>query len=112
MALYAGSMQSVDESSNGREVVLQMGQTLHVTLNENASTGFRWTVHSRPDILRESAQPGVEAQKGPPGKGGVRTFSFEAIRPGSGELELEYRRGWEKTAQPARTFKLLVRVDK
>jgi inhibitor of cysteine peptidase len=111
MALYAGQMYSVDESSNGREVVLQLGQPLQVNLNENASTGFRWTVHRKPEILRESGEI-VDGPKGPPGKSGARTFSFEALRPGSGELELEYRRSWEKTAKPARTFKLLVRVDK
>ncbi len=104
-------MISVDESSNGREVVLQTGQALKIALNENASTGFRWMVQTKPDILKESADTAV-VPKGPPGQGGVRTFSFEAISPGSGEIDLEYRRSWEKTAQPARTFKLLVRVDK
>jgi inhibitor of cysteine peptidase len=111
MALYAGQMYSVDESSNGREVVLQLGQPLQVNLNENASTGFRWMIHSKPDFLRESADQNAEGPKGPPGKGGVRTFLFEAVRSGSGKLELEYRRSWEKTAKPARTFNLLVRVE-
>jgi inhibitor of cysteine peptidase len=104
-------MISVDESSNGRQVVLQTGQPLKITLNENASTGYRWMVQATPDILRESAAQNPEGPKGPPGKGGVRTFSFEAVRPGSGELELDYRRSWEKTAQPARTFKLRIRVE-
>jgi inhibitor of cysteine peptidase len=109
--LYAGPMITVDESSDGREVVLQTGQTLTVSLNENASTGFRWILQAKPDILRASADD-PEGPKGPPGKSGVRTFSFEAVQPGSGELDLEYRRGWEKTAQPARTFKLLVRINR
>jgi inhibitor of cysteine peptidase len=109
MALYAGAFLSVDESSNGREVVMQTGRTLTIRLKENASTGFRWIVQAKPDILRESADH-AEGPKGPPGQGGVRTFSFEALGPGSGELDLEYRRSWEKTAKPARTFKILVRV--
>ena len=104
-------MISTDESSNGRQVVLQTGQSLKVTLNENASTGFRWIVQAKPDVLRESADE-PEAPKGPPGQGGVRTFVFEAVATGSGELRLEYRRSWENTVPPARTLKLLVRVDK
>jgi inhibitor of cysteine peptidase len=104
-------MISVDDSSNGRAVVLQTGQALKITLNENASTGFRWILRNEPNILRASGDD-AETPKGPPGQGGVRTFSFEAVAPGSGEIDLEYRRSWEKTAQAARTFKLLVRVDK
>lgn len=104
-------MISVDESSNGREVALQTGQALKITLNENASTGFRWILRNEPNILRESGDD-ADVPKAPPGQGGVRTFAFEAVSPGSGEIDLEYRRSWEKTAQPARTFKLLVRVAK
>jgi inhibitor of cysteine peptidase len=106
-------MIAVDDSSNGREVVLHTGQALTISLNENASTGFRWMVHVKPEILRESeeAGEGTEAPKGPPGRGGVRHFYFEALRPGSGEIELEYRRSWEREARPARTFKLRVRVQ-
>lgn len=110
--LYAGQMMSVDEGSNGREVALETGQMLKITLHENASTGFRWIVQVKPEILRESSDQSPETPKGPPGRGGVRIFSFEALRPGSGELELEYRRIWEETAAPARTYKLLVRVGK
>jgi hypothetical protein len=34
----------VDDIFNGRELVLQAGQTLKVSLSENASTGHRWSV--------------------------------------------------------------------
>ena len=112
VTLYAGAMISVDESSNGREVVLQTGQALKITLNENASTGFRWMIVGKPEVLRESKEETAEGPKCPPGKGGVRTFYFEVVRFGSGELELEYRRNWENAAKPARTFKILVRVNK
>ena len=47
-------MISVDEGSNGREVVLQTGQALKIALNENASTGFRWILRNEPNFLRES----------------------------------------------------------
>ena len=102
-------MIAVDESWNGREVVLQRGETLKVSLKENASTGFQWTIRALPDVLRESEES-VEAPKGPPGRGGVRHLYFEAARPGVGELELEYRRSWEHAPRPARVFRLRARV--
>ena len=114
VTLYAGSpkMIAVDDSSNGREVILHIGQVLKISLNENASTGYRWTVPVKPEILRESEGETTDAPKGPPGKAGVRHFYFEAVRLGSGELEMEYRRNWEHAATPARTFKLRVQVRK
>ena len=114
VTLYAGhpKMIAIDDSSNGREVVLHPGQVLKITLNENASTGFKWTVPVKPNVLRESEGETTEAPKGPPGKAGVRHFYFEAVAKGSGELEMEYRRNWEDASSPARTFKLRVQVQK
>jgi predicted secreted protein len=34
----------VDDTFNGREGVLQPGQTLKVSLSDNASTGYRWSI--------------------------------------------------------------------
>lgn len=103
-------MIALDDSSNGRDVFLHVGQALKVTLSENASTGFHWMLQVKPDVLRESEEESVEAPKGPPGKGGVRHFYFEAASQGSGELLLEYRRNWEHGTKPARTFRLKVRI--
>ncbi len=104
-------MIAVDDSSNGHEVVLHAGEVLKISLSQNASTGYTWAIHVKPDILRESEGASADPPKGPPGSPGVRNFYFEAVGQGSGELELEYRRSWEQAAQPARTFKLRVRVE-
>jgi len=109
-------MVQVDDSFNGREVSLQVGDTLEVSLSENASTGFQWSVphelkHKFDKVIREREQA-VDGSSGPPGKPGVRHLYFEAIGTGMAELELHYRRPWESKAPPARKFKLRVRVGK
>jgi inhibitor of cysteine peptidase len=104
-------MIAVDDSSNGHEVVLHAGEVLKISLSQNASTGYSWTVHVKPEILRESQGESPDPPKGPPGSPGVRHFYFEALGQGSGELELEYRRSWEQGVQPARMFKLRVQVQ-
>ena len=108
----APKMIKVDDSFNGREVALETGDVLEVSLSENASTGFQWSVKVKPDALLEfeNAEAGPQAPAGPPGKAGVHHFSFKAVGAGSGELELEYRRSWEKQKAPARIYKLRVRV--
>jgi inhibitor of cysteine peptidase len=103
-----------DDSFNGHQVELQVGETLEISLSENASTGFRWM--APPAFQRglgkilHAAEPVPEAASGPPGKPGVRRFSFEAVHPGTVELELYYRRPWETAQPPARKFQIRVRV--
>ena len=109
-------MVQVDDSFNGREVSLQVGDTLEVSLAENASTGFRWSVppdlkHKFDKVISEREQS-VEGANGPPGKAGVRHLYFEAIGTGTGELELHYRRPWESKAPPVGKFRLRVRARK
>lgn len=104
----------IDDSYHGREVSLQVGDTLAITLSENLSTGFRWTIppELRPrfgNVLRESEEK-AQGEAAPPGKPGSRTLLFEAVAAGTGELELHYRRPWETGAAPARTFQLRVQV--
>ena len=105
-------MTKVNDSFNGREVALEMGDVLEVSLSENASTGYQWSVKTKPDSLLEfeDAEAGPQAPAGPPGKAGVRRFYFKAVGAGSGELELEYRRSWEKQKAAARIYKLRVRI--
>ena len=107
-------MMRVDESFDGREVVLQVGETLEIRLAENASTGYRWSVPPKlkrkfDRTLREREQT-VEGAGKPVGSPGVRYLYFEAIGTGTAELELHYRRPWESDAPPARRFRLRVRV--
>jgi inhibitor of cysteine peptidase len=107
-------MVQVDESFNGRQIEIHVGETLAISLSENASTGFQWIIppesaHNFEKILHER-KPDVEGTPGPPGKPGVRRFSFEAFKPGTAELELHYRRPWETDKPPARKFKLRIRV--
>jgi inhibitor of cysteine peptidase len=107
-------MVQVDDSFNGRQVELHVGETLEISLSENASTGFQWmappeSAHKFEKILHQE-KPAAEGEGGPPGKPGVRHFYFQAIEPGTAELELHYRRPWEAAKPPARKFKLRIRV--
>ena len=107
-------MVQVDEGFNGSQVDLRVGETLEISLSENASTGFQWIMSAESAqeigrVLREQGSS-IEGASGPPGKPGVRHFRFEAFAPGTADLELQYRRSWEAGKAPARRFSLHVRV--
>jgi inhibitor of cysteine peptidase len=109
------NMIQVDETFHGREVALQVGQTLKVSLSENASTGYQWSIPSELNsnltpVLRKREET-VETPDGPPGRPGVRHLYFEAVAAGVADLEIHYRRSWERDTPPARKFTLRVLVQ-
>jgi len=105
-------MIQVDANSNGREVSVAVDETVQVSLAENRTTGFRWELKSKAEPVCMLVKDAFEPAKGPPGKGGTHRWQFQAVRPGTGEIELENRRPWERDAPTRRTFKLTVRVEK
>lgn len=103
----------VDESADGTTVRLAQGAELVVSLESNPSTGFDWKVveslppqlTSMDDTFEASATPGVV------GAGGTRVLTYTAAAPGTGDLDLEYVRSWEKGVPPERALRITVVVE-
>jgi inhibitor of cysteine peptidase len=110
-------MTQVDDSFDGRQITLHPGETLEVRLSENPSTGYRWKEAEQSqagsmNVLRKvddafESPPGQRV----PGRPGTRILRFEATTSGGADLVLQYGRSWNSGAQPARTFRLRVRVQ-
>jgi predicted secreted protein len=71
------------------------GDTVKVTLAENPTNGHRWAVDSVDTTVLHlqnstySVNPG-----GGIGGGGIRTMTFQPVRPGSADLKLKLWREW------------------
>ncbi len=101
----------VDASANGRQVELQKGQTLVITLESHPTTGFMWEVvefdeHILPQMGEAEFRPTFEAEDAP----GWETFRFQAMQAGQIALKLVYRQPWEEDVDAKRTFSLNVVV--
>ena len=103
-------MHQIAQDDNGREVTLAVGEAVELSLPENRTTGFHWELKAKGGPVCELVEDEFEPATGPPGKGGVHRWQFRAVRAGSGEIELQYRRHWEENAAPARTYQVSVRV--
>jgi inhibitor of cysteine peptidase len=103
-------MRQIAEDDNGREVMLAMGEAMELSLAENPTTGYHWELNERGEPVCDLVKDDFEAPTGAPGSGGVHRWQFRAVKPGSGEIGLQYRRPWEKDAAPARTYQVSVRV--
>jgi len=87
--------RAFSEADNGSSVTIPSGEPFVVRLNENATTGYRWTfdpsVPPAPSLLSEKHHAAVQ---GGIGAGGAAEFTFAAAAPGA-RVSLKYKRAWE-----------------
>ena len=88
-------MVNVTLDAAEQSVTVAAGDTLAVTLAENPTTGFRWTLDrlTGPMTLISSTFEAPAAPK--PGAGGRRTFVLRADAQGVAEVRLSHARPWE-----------------
>ncbi len=95
---------------NGKDVQLRPGDELTVTLESNASTGFRWVLVEKPDpaILELAGSDYIAATTDLLGAPGEEVWRFEAVESGETILELSYQRASGETS--GRPFSISVNV--
>jgi inhibitor of cysteine peptidase len=109
-----GGVVKVSGKDSGSTISIRSGQKLVITLDSNATTGYRWALDG--DLPAQLAQIGESAYKaekhndGRVGAGGTETWTFEGKSKGEGTIKLKYWRSFEPTAAPASTFEIKVRV--
>jgi len=101
------------EKDNGALVEVRRGAKITIELNENPTTGYRWTISSIDEVFLVPEDDAFlpPDQKGP-GAGGLRKFFFRAKGAGSTALTLINKRAWQSDDQAVGTFKLAIRVEK
>jgi inhibitor of cysteine peptidase len=106
---------SLGAEDHGRQVQVDSGQVIVLTLESNPSTGYRWEVVDADNaVLQQVGEAeftiASELDPPPPGTGGVEEFRFEAIGAGETTLKLVYHRPWEEGVEPLETFAVEVVV--
>jgi inhibitor of cysteine peptidase len=100
---------------DGTTVTLKKGNLLEVTLPATLGTGYSWQVTQAGEVLlslRHQSDGKKRNGEGPKTGGAEnQVFQFDAKSRGTGKLELQYVRPWEKQAPPAKTFSLTVTVQ-
>ena len=117
LALFSGCGTngiSLTDADNGKQIALQPGDILTVTLESNPTTGYSWQVMGIDNaILTQDGDPEykqVSGSEGLVGAGGTETFRFKAVGSGNASLELGYLRPWE-SVPPIQTFTIQVVVQ-
>ena len=99
------------QADNGKTVDLPSGSELLVSLPENPSTGYTWTVDvdGKPTtgLLNSSYVPDTPLT---PGSGGQHVFRFGIRQMGIAQLQLKRWHEWEGNASVVERFNITVRV--
>ena len=99
-------MPSLTEADNGRTVDLRVGETVDVTLPENATTGYRWAVDRLDPGIVEANESKARYPSDRTGSAGEATFSFKASEAGSGDVSLKYWRHFEGDSSITQRFRI------
>ena len=98
------------ETDNNRTIDIRPGDTAHITLPENATTGYRWAIdHYDEEIINLlDSEPHYTA--GGVGSGGNIDFVFQGKKAGTGEIRLKNWRSWEGESSVITRFRILLHV--
>lgn len=95
-------MVAVTASDADRPIPVTPSEDIVITLDENPTTGFRWTVESISGDLTLVSSEFESPADVKPGAGGHRAIRVRAGARGTGDLHLRYSREWEGSAASAR----------
>ncbi len=102
----AGTLQLV--STTGMPEQYMTG-TVTIRLMDNPTTGYSWTVAVEPQGMLSSVRDVYEADEtadGALGAGGVHTWVFQGVTPGTASITFRYVRGSDADGTPESELKL------
>jgi inhibitor of cysteine peptidase len=94
--------ESVDEIS------VTSGGDFTIKLESNPTTGYSWQPIYDDTYVKLISNDFVQATK-LLGGGGLERFIFRAIKPGNSNIEMLYKRAWEKKAVKSRRISVNIR---
>ncbi len=116
LALFSGcgvNGTSLTDADNGKQITVQPGDIVTLTLVSNPTTGYSWQVMEvDATVLVQDGEPEYQQSPGSEGlvgAGGTETFRFKAIGKGETKLNLGYMRPWE-SVPPIETFTVTIAV--
>jgi inhibitor of cysteine peptidase len=104
-------MTTLGEADNNQTFTVRVGDTIQVSLPENASTGFRWAVDHYSDAVIEAVSLEPHYTDKAVGTGGDVVFTFKGKKAGSGDIELKYWRSFEGDKSATNRFRLNIHVQ-
>jgi inhibitor of cysteine peptidase len=104
----------VTAADAGKAVRAAVGNLITITLQSNPSTGYNWELRDFDYGVADFYKSETIAPEGGNVLFGAPTqtlVTLQAVKPGTQEIKLAYRRLWEPPDQVAETFQFFLQVD-
>jgi len=101
------SIYTFTEEDNGKTVDVKPGDSVTVSLHENPSTGFSWSMDSSRGLMLKN-DVYKRANSGLIGAGGVHDWTYLVLGSGSLSISGIYKQPWMPTTGDEETFTLLL----
>ena len=85
---------TISAAQDGERMSVRVGDRINLTLPENASSGYRWSIRSHDDTVLSVEDSGYRADASV-GGAGVAEWTFRAKEAGATLVELVRWRRWE-----------------
>jgi inhibitor of cysteine peptidase len=107
----ADCFMSIDKTFNGKTVVLQLGQSLELRLDENPTTGYRWSLENiNPEVIGLEQDHYNSPETSAIGAGGQHLWEFRGLARGQGIVRLKHWQSWSGEASITETFEITIVV--
>jgi inhibitor of cysteine peptidase len=103
-------MLLLTEADNGRTAEMRAGDTVRISLPENASTGYRWAIDHVDGGAVEATGSEPQYSSTAVGSGGRAVFTFAAKQAGNSELVLKNWRHFEGDASVQERYRVRIKV--
>jgi len=98
-------------ADDGKTFVVTVGNLIIISLAENPTTGFRWTIDNLTQEIMVFKQTEFFLDKSIEiGGSGLRKFTFEAKRHGEAVLTLKHWREWEGDASVTKRYMVVLKI--
>ncbi len=102
----------ITQNDDGSRVTCPVGGIVELHLEENPTTGFRWSFEERgPGLAVEYDEFNMAGTPLVPGAGGVHEWKFRVTVPGSHTLRLCLKQEWEEESAANRRFTVDIVAD-
>jgi inhibitor of cysteine peptidase len=91
----------------GQAISVGVNKEFVIALGSNPTTGYSWQESYDETMLKlveKTYKPGKAAKLGLIGAGGVEYFRFKALKAGTTEITMDYKRPWEEKAIDQKVF--------
>ena len=101
----AGGVKTYTDS--GQAINVGANQEFIIALSSNPTTGFQWQEshdEAALELVEKTYKLGEQAEEGMVGAGGIDYFRFKALKTGTTEITIVYKRPWEKDSIDQKVF--------